>query len=311
MKTTKNYNHILIYGMGMMGTSLALSLRDKNANIQITGVVKTSKSARVLKKKIPELRVIIQNKSKEIAELSFEAYDLVIFALPIQSLISLIPHIPPTHTILTDMSSTQIEVQNAFLKLRPELKFFSSHPICGTENQGPSAAQKNLFQNKLCLLSRPSSNFKKKLQTKASLMYIKKFWESIDMKTYIIPAELHDEALGFLSHAPHVLSASLSISASRNPIVKKIHKKSPLPPIGGGFRDMTRIAGSNPDMWVSIFTSNSKNIERALREFIVTCSYFLEILCENKELSDLQRKTKLKAWLIKARQAKEKLCPKL
>ena len=205
------------------------------------------------------------------------------------------------------MSSAQSEVQNNFRNQRGDLCFISSHPICGSENTGPNAAIPNLFENKLCVVS---INEEIKTLYKKEISRIKIFWESIGMKVLNINATIHDEAFSYLSHVPHIISACICNYAYKNPNVRLIKKLSPVIPVGGGFKDMTRIAGSNPNMWLSIFLTNSENIKKAMIDFLEEGKNFIKLLDEVKNNASSQNNARLISWLIESKKIRDKLCSK-
>lgn len=101
-----------------------------------------------------------------------------------------------------------------------------------------------------------------------SLEWVRVFWESVGSWTMEMDSKSHDETLANLSHLPHVVSTVLVNVAGANTTTMKEVLGSPKPITGGGFRDMSRIAGSNPDMWISIFKENKSFLYQSIDEFI-------------------------------------------
>jgi prephenate dehydrogenase len=108
---------------------------------------------------------------------------------------------------------------------------------------------------------------------------ITSFWKELGSHTVEIPPEDHDTILAYLSHSPHILSSLMVNWADNLDLIQKYNKHSPLPLSGGGFRDMSRIAGSNPEMWEAIIATNKNAICQSLKQF----NKDLEVLIDKLE----------------------------
>jgi prephenate dehydrogenase len=129
------------------------------------------------------------------------------------------------------------------------------------------------------------------------------FWESIGMKSYRMDSADHDGAVAVLSHAPHFLSSLIALWAGSSPLAKEHSRRSPIPLSGGGFRDMVRIAGSNPGMWTDIFRTNRGPILASLKEFEGVLGGLIEMLEENGEHPE-----RIAEWMQSARRERNRLC---
>ncbi len=256
-----NLNNILIYGLGLMGASLSLAIKKKLPDSKITGVVRSlnSKKAGTEKKIADE----IYTEEEFLKQGSWKKFDFVVFSLPVDSTVDKIQLIPDDYCgFITDLGSTKFDIVSAVeRKFKGEHNYYSSHPMAGSEQNGLSHASGDLYECRLCILTAPE---RASLKSKE---FIREFWSLLGMKVIEIGGSDHDEILSYLSHSPHIISSLLAIWAYQNDKVQKFTDKSPIPLTGGGFRDMTRIAGSNPEMWQAIFQTNRKNVKKALLDF--------------------------------------------
>ncbi|MCT8334949.1 prephenate dehydrogenase/arogenate dehydrogenase family protein [Leptospira sp. 85282-16] len=257
-----NLSRVLIYGMGLMGGSLALSVRGKFPKTNITAVVRSEKSKNTILNKNLANHVVLQS---EIKSLDWSNYDLVVFSTPVESILKIIPTLPKSgNTIFIDLGSTKETIVSAVESYYGNTihNYISTHPMCGSEQAGPDAAVPDLYLDKLCILTSPKS------ASNVSLEWVRSFWEQIGSWTLEMDSKSHDETLAYLSHLPHVISTLLVNVAGSNPTTKKEILESSKPITGGGFRDMSRIAGSNPDMWISIFKENQRFLRNSIDDLI-------------------------------------------
>ena len=284
---------VLVYGMGMMGASVGAALRRRAPDVRITGVVRSDKSAAVIRERDFADTVLV---APDPAVLGND-FDLVVIGLPVLGAVELAQRLPALKGVVTDMSSTRREVQAAFAR-REDLLFVGSHPMCGSENAGPRAARADLYQDRLCLIT-PLERTGEEHTT--AIRTVEAFWRSLGMRTCELPAESHDRTLAYLSHSPHLLSGLLAIWAASSADVRDATTGAPMPITGGGFKDMARIAGSNPEMWADILFSNRDNVAGSLRDFAAQ----LERLIGDLESRD--REWWLR-WFAGARQDRDFLC---
>ncbi|MBX7056953.1 MAG: prephenate dehydrogenase/arogenate dehydrogenase family protein [Leptospirales bacterium] len=258
---------ILILGMGMMGASLALAARKRWPTVRLDGVVRSESSRRWIEDQRMADRAIAASGVEALGALQLDSYDLIVLALPLGAVRALAPVFPQCSSLITDMSSARREVDQAFA-LRSDLRFVGSHPMCGSENRGPSAASSDLYVDRLCLISKDSGAYPGgESAAGADRQLIAEFWQELGMRICLLPAELHDQTLAYLSHAPHVLSGILARWAQAAPSVEQSLALAPMPITGGGFKGMARIAGSNPEMWRDVLVANRQAVLHSLRDF--------------------------------------------
>jgi prephenate dehydrogenase len=262
------FDNILIYGLGLMGGSLSLAIKKTGLKIKTTGVLRSQKSYdEIINKNLTDYLLIEED---FLRNNRWNEYDLIIFSLPVDLTCDKINLIPEDYQgFITDLGSTKSEIIKAVKnKFKSKHNYYSSHPMTGSELSGALHSKDDLYFGKLCILTREDNT------SEESVSKIEDLWKYIGSSTIEIPAQDHDEILSYLSHAPHILSSLLVNWANNSDIVKKYTNISPLPLSGGGFRDMSRIAGSNPEMWEAIISTN--------KEAILTC-----LLAYKNQLTDL------------------------
>ena len=277
-----------------MGGSLSLAIKKTSFKGCITGIVRSMKSLEEAQKsKVADKLLLEEDFLKE--KLWYE-YDLIIFSLPVDltcEKINLIPDDYPGY--ITDLGSTKKEILDTVSKkFLHKHNYFSSHPMTGSEHSGVAFAKEDLYKGKLCILTREKNT------TDDSVLHIENFWKELGSITIEITAHDHDEILSYLSHSPHILSSLLVTWANSSPIVRSYTDKSPIPLSGGGFRDMSRIAGSNPEMWEAIISTNKKEILNSLKHF----NSELEILISVLENSTHENSGYWKAYFEKSKKAR-------
>jgi prephenate dehydrogenase len=263
-----------------MGASLALAIKNKKLGCEVIGVVRSQKSRlEGLTQKIAD-DVLLEEEF--LKSNSWGEYDFIVFSLPVDLTCDKIELIPKDYKgFITDLGSTkQSIIQKVESKFTSTHNYYSSHPMAGSEQSGMSYAKVDLYENRLCILT------KSKGVSKEAIEKITKFWKMIGSVTIEMEAKEHDEVLSYLSHTPHILSSILVNWAYRNKKVKLYTEKSPIPITGGGFRDMSRIAGSNPDMWNAIINTNRSAIHDSLLEFRKEIDRLIDALEASPNSSD-------------------------
>ncbi|TGL00969.1 prephenate dehydrogenase [Leptospira levettii] len=273
-------DRILIYGMGLMGGSLSLAILEKYPNAEISGVVRSKKSkTTILSNKLANHVFTLDENPK----IEWNHFDLVVFSTPVESVLKLIPSLPKSgKTIYIDLGSTKqsiVGVVNSHFGDN-EHNYISTHPMCGSEQTGPEAALPALYVDKLCILTKP------KMANQTSFDFVKQFWESIGSWTIEMDAKVHDETLAYVSHLPHVISTILVNVAGKNQTTMDQVNSILKPITGGGFRDMSRIAGSNAEMWVSIFKENKSFLIDSIDQFISQLTEFRNLFLDEIGLDE-------------------------
>ena len=265
---------IYIFGVGLIGGSIALKTRDLNIFDEIIGIGRPGGSSLDKLVRSGVLNSSLTQIGKEIGEAN-----LIVIATPVAQTKIILKEIQPflnPETIITDVGSTKSDIMSeAKLILDDNFsQFIGSHPIAGSEKHGPSAAKKNLFQGKNIVLTPNKENSIKKISE------LTKFWELMGGKVTNMDADDHDQIFSTVSHLPHLLAFSL-VSL----INHKENKDVLLNFAASGFRDFSRIAASSPEVWKDITIQNQKSIIKDLKLFqkeIVKLTTFIESRNEGK-----------------------------
>lgn len=246
---------LCIIGVGLIGGSLARSLREAGYVKNIIGV---GRSAENLKDALD--LGIIDTASHDVANAVAEA-DMVVLATPVgttESIVSQFKNQLSPDTILTDVGSVKGDVIQQIKKVFGEVpaNFVPGHPIAGTENSGAKSAIIDLFQNRNVLLT-PLA------QTNAkALAKVKAMWEVTGASVEQMTADHHDRILAATSHLPHMLAFGLVNNLAKHDKSEEIFRYA-----AGGFRDFTRIASSDPAMWRDICLHNREAILAAMDNY--------------------------------------------
>jgi len=249
------FARVAFIGLGLIGSSLARVLRaEKLADT----IVASSRSDRTLK--TAQDIGLIDAGYAEAAE-AVQGADLVVLAMPVcatESVLHSIRDAVGQDTILTDVGSTKGNVVEAAARVFGEVPthFVPGHPIAGSEQSGVLAGKVDLFQrHKVILTPLPHT-------AAESTAKVRRMWEAAGADVLQMTVERHDEVLAKTSHLPHFLAFSLVDALARESQNLDIFRYA-----AGGFRDFTRIAGSDPLMWHDIFFANERGILAALDGF--------------------------------------------
>lgn len=273
---------ILIFGIGLIGGSIALKIKQKKSFDQIIGVGRSGGTSLSSYVSTGMLDVAIEKASKEIA-----STDLIIIATPVAQTKKILADIYPflnERSVITDVGSTKSDVMaaaNESLKDKFN-QFIGSHPIAGSEKHGASAANSQLFENKDIIIT-PHDN-----SLKNTIDYLRKFWVNLGGRVSNMTPEIHDEIFSTVSHIPHLLAFGLV-----NLINNKSNKDQLLNFAASGFRDFSRIAASSPEVWRDISLANKKAILNDLKLYQDEISSIIKLIEE-------ENTNKLDQYLIKA-----------
>ena len=240
---------IAIVGLGLMGGSLALSLKKLDFINDVVGCDHNEYHTQ------EALKLGLVDKIVKFDDV--KNYDVIFLAIPVNGIINALSNLTDVSKNVTiiDLGSTkELIVSKVPQKIRKN--FVASHPMTGTENFGPTAAVENLYTDKVVVLCDLEDSGE--LQRDIS----KKIFKSLKMQKYFMSSHEHDRHAAFISHMPHAISFSIA-----NTVMKQEQKHNILALAAGGFRSMSRLAKSSPDMWEDIFTQNKNNLIEAIELF--------------------------------------------
>ncbi|GAB3436631.1 prephenate dehydrogenase/arogenate dehydrogenase family protein [Massilia solisilvae] len=238
------FDKIVIVGVGLIGGSFALALKQAGA---VRTVVGMGRSPGVLAR-AKELGII--DAVAQSAQAAMQGADLVLIAAPVAQtgpiLATLLPWLEP-HTIITDAGSTKSDVVAAARAVLGEriAQFVPGHPIAGRESNGPDAALAGLYRGKKTVITALPEN------QAASVERVAQAWRLCGAIIHRLAPEEHDKVFAAVSHLPHLLAYALVDDIAAKPHADLLFQYA-----ASGFRDFTRIAGSSPEMWRDISMAN-------------------------------------------------------
>lgn len=240
---------VTIVGTGLLGGSIGLALRSRGFSGPIVGVARRFDTLDAARR-----RGCIDRGITDLREAVADA-ELVILATPVGTILKLLPTLAPVlrrETIVTDVGSTKRSiVATAERVLQAPGRFVGSHPMAGSDQTGPTAADAELFAGKPAIVT-PTA------RTDAdALERVEQLWRQFGMRVHRMAAEAHDSAVARISHMPHAAAVMLVMLA----------EPDDLPLASTGFGDTTRIAAGDPQMWADIFIDNAEAIGQVTRQW--------------------------------------------
>src|SRR5690625_818738 len=276
--------NIIVAGLGLIGGSLAMSIKQSSDNHVIGYDTNIDSVDYAFQQEI------ISEKCFDLTTCAPDA-DLIILAAPISQTISLLKELDTisfnNDVVITDVSSVkETIIEEAKMLTNNKITFIGGHPMAGSHKTGIVAAKQHLFENAIYCLTPVREN------TETEVSFIKDVLKDTKSNFIILNPDEHDEMTSVVSHFPHLVASSLVHQAKK---WEQVHAY--LPELAaGGFRDITRIASSNPKMWQDIFTHNGDKMSRLLQEWINEMVTLKEFLDKDKKLDMVQYLEQAKAY---------------
>ncbi|GIN38181.1 prephenate dehydrogenase [Heyndrickxia oleronia] len=250
---------IFVIGLGLIGGSVALAIKNEHPNTTIIGYdrdAEIANQAKILK--------VIDDMAESIKQGAIDA-DFIILSIPIfetEKVMEELALLPLKQSvIITDTGSTKKSImKKAALFIEKGISFIGGHPMAGSHKSGVVAAKRLLFENAFYMLTPPEHT----IMTE-QVNQLKHLLVGTKSKFIELTADEHDEMTGILSHFPHIIAASLVGHAKKYQEIYPLLQRL----AAGGFRDITRIASSNPHMWTDISLRNK--------------DVLLQLMCEWKQ----------------------------
>lgn len=247
------FKKIVIFGVGLIGGSIALALKKHPEAPHIVGVGRAQQSLQ----EALDLG-LIDSAETDIAS-ALHAADLVIIATPVAQTPAILKAIRPyldESTIITDAGSTKSDVMAyAKAELGDQVnQFVGGHPIAGAEKSGPAAAMADLYLSKNVILTPDAQT------SNSALDQVSRLWQQCGAVVSHMSAQEHDSVFAAVSHLPHLLAFALVEDLAKRSNAELLFKFA-----ASGFRDFTRIAGSHPEMWRDIALANKTALLSELR----------------------------------------------
>jgi prephenate dehydrogenase len=202
---------------------------------------------------------------------------LVVIAAPVDRIVPLAQQIAPalpTGALVTDVGSVKGEIARlGHRALGSQAHFIGAHPMAGSEKTGWEHGTAELFRRRTCFVTPVAESDPRAVER------VVEFWHALGSEVVTVGADQHDEIVAHISHLPQVIASALcAFLATKNPAWRNF--------AGGGLRDTTRIAGSDPELWRSILEQNRDEVLRALRQFQDELHQF-QIALANRDYVDV------------------------
>jgi len=274
----KSYNSVLIIGMGLIGSSIARVIKQKKISEKVFAIDNDKTTINLTKDLniVDEIFENLQNFSEQV--------DLIFICTPLSSYKNIFKELNTfiqTPTLITDVGSTKVSVINDFKSEidNDKISFLPAHPIAGLEKSGPQYGFAELFDNRYCIVTPINSNDN-------FIELISSIWKSFGMTVEIMEAERHDRVLAMTSHIPQLIAYSVVGTATE---LETQMKDEVIKYSAAGFRDFTRLAGSDPVMWRDVYDKNKEAVLEMLGRFSEDLLTFQKAI-RNNDLNFLENK---------------------
>ena len=258
-----SFSIVAIVGVGLIGGSIALAIKRRGGVGTVIGVGRSAT-------RLAEARRcgIIDEAAGDIAAAARQS-DLLIFCTPVDRIASGVREAAAAcrpGTVITDAGSTKVRICRELVEGLPQgVAFVGSHPLAGSEQQGFEHADGRLFENRMCVLTPLPAT------PREAVLRISDFWTALGAVTIEMTPEAHDRALAETSHLPHLAAAALAATLSpENQVLAAT-----------GFRDTTRIASGDPDLWTAIFLGNREQVLSSLGKYERHLTQFRQAIEQN------------------------------
>ncbi|HEX4414433.1 MAG TPA: prephenate dehydrogenase/arogenate dehydrogenase family protein [Lacipirellulaceae bacterium] len=243
------YDTVAIVGVGLIGGSIGLALRERKLAQKIIGIGRRQQTLDVARK-LGAIDHGVTNLANGVSQAQ-----LIIVATPVDTIAERVVQASaacPAAALITDAGSTKLSIVAAvdagLAARRSGPRFVGSHPLAGDHRTGPEHARGDLFEDRVVVIT-PTEHTRP-----AAVTEISGFWESLGANIRSMKPSEHDAALAITSHLPHIVAIALAAATPTEL----------LPLTAGGWRDTTRIAAADPELWGAIFTANRERVLEAI-----------------------------------------------
>jgi len=249
------FERVAIIGLGLLGGSLGLALREHCPHVATTGF-DADPGVRARARERGLAGAICDSAAAAVADA-----DLVVLCVPVGAMEAVAGELAEClkpGAVVSDVGSCKASVQRALAAALPEAAVIPAHPVAGTEQSGPDAGFAALFQQRWCILTPPADAPANKV------VDLRALWEALGAHVEIMDAQHHDRVLAVTSHLPHLIAYTIVGTASD---LEEVTRGEVIKYSAGGFRDFTRIAASDPTMWRDVFLHNKDAVLEMLQVF--------------------------------------------
>jgi prephenate dehydrogenase len=253
-------NTLTIVGVGLIGGSIGLAAKQRGLAKRIIGTSRTQAG-------LDKARALgIVDEGLLDIEKAVPAAEIAIFCTPVDQIEKQVLQAGQScspGTVLTDTGSAKAQiVKGVQARMRNGVAFVGSHPLAGSEKQGPEHADADLFQGKWTIVTKTA------VTDAEALAKVTAFWQALGSQVRVMDPKEHDRAVAWTSHLPHLAAAALT--GILPPDLQEL--------AASGFRDTTRIAAGDPALWTPIMMHNRSALLEALREFGRNCRRYRKVL---------------------------------
>lgn len=245
----KHWNTVVIIGVGLIGGSVGLGLRRRGLAREVVGVGRREETLGLAKQ-----LGAVDRTTLDLSDAAADA-ELVVVCTPVGRIAADVQAAAVAsrrQALITDVGSTKAHLVAELDGTLPGgVRFIGSHPLAGSEKNGPAAADANLFVDRTVVVTPADS-------TRAGdLAAVDDFWASLGASVVQMSPADHDRALAATSHLPHLVAAALAAATS----------PGDLPLTASGWADTTRVAAGDPELWSQIFLSNQAHVLAAIERY--------------------------------------------
>lgn len=254
---------IAVVGIGLIGGSLAITLKENGFANEVIGVDRRQDHLdKAIRRRIIDRDAALND--------AISAADLIIVATPVDVMLDLIPNILDKieHQVVMDVGSTKVKLLEVIKHHPNRGRFIATHPMAGTEFSGPEAAIPNLFDHKytvLCDIEHSDPD---------AVEMARQLYQSIPMHMMELNGVAHDMHTAYVSHISHLSSFALALTV----LEKEKDEARIFELASSGFSSTVRLAKSSPKMWIPIFRQNRDNLLDVLDEHINQLARFRSLL---------------------------------
>lgn len=258
------FKKLAVLGLGLLGGSVAAAAKQRGLADEVvgaarrTGPLERARAAGIVDSVASPLEAVV-------------GADFVVLATPVGSMPKLVAEVAPNlepGCILTDVGSVKLSVIDLIPGLLPDgVEFVGSHPMAGSHLRGPDHARADLFEGATCVVT-PRLG-----QSPTAIERVEDFWRALGARVTRRSAAAHDEEVAWVSHLPHLLAFAFAESLQSAP--REVGELA-----GSGFRDFTRIAQSDAELWGEILSLNSKALSGPLNHFSESLARLARLLEE-------------------------------
>lgn len=244
------FGRVAIVGLGLLGGSVGLAVRARGVAREVVGVGRSPES------QAAALRVGAVE-SVAAGASALQGADLVVLATPVSAMAPTLARLAPAlaaGALVTDVGSVKTPLVDVLPGLLPAgVSYVGAHPMAGSHDRGAGHARADLFEGAACIVT-PTRD-----SDGAAVARIEAFWAALGCRVVRRDPAVHDAEVAWVSHAPHVLAFAFARALEASPAAAR-------EVAGPGFRDFTRIARSDAELWSEILVANRKAIARPLQE---------------------------------------------